>query len=971
MNSTTQLVLLVFISLAVIGLLVARRRTLAKMAVRNIIRKRRFTVIIIAGLLVATAMISGALVVGDTFDYVNKQDTFIRTGAVDIIVSVRNPAGETSFFDQAIAYNLMDAIKNGSLPHLDGAQPAIRKSVAVKDLSSGLIFPSATIFGFDIQNTIEQLLDENGHPIALDDIDNDNVVLNKALADEVNAKVGDSLLMMPQTGVPATVRLSHIASDSGMARWQNSKLVFVKLSYAQTGMRLDPQTTSLEPKTINCIDVSNVGSVEKGYLVTDLALEDLKSTLPSGYTYYFETIKKDGIDASEASSEQTTQIFVIMSSFAIIAGVALIVNIFVMLAEERKPEMGISRAIGMQRRDLTQSFLFEGVLYALAAAAIGALAGLLIAALMMIAFSTVYGGGLAFTLHYDSNSLVVAACAGFLITLVTVAASSWRVSNLNIVRAIRDIPEPILAKSERRYTVTGVAMIVLGLLFALQGLSARQNLGLDIGAALVVFGIPLVTVRFVKPRIPFTLAGLLIIWWVLDPTDLKTRLFGELSGGMEMFIVAGVLLVAGGVVVVIFNSDLLLNGLVKIFGRKKSLLPVLEIAISYPMNKRFRTGLTLFIFALIMFTVSMMSMIASFQRESVDSVAQQFSGGFEIVGVSIKDMTKDDIDHGLGEMSYGSGIIDRVEVARTAAVEILRPDENDTIQYSMMGFSQTMLSDNQFSLSQRSKAYETDEDAWNAVASNSSLVIIDGSVVPNGIGLMGGIIAVDLGETLTVAMTDNHMVNLTVVGIMDQQFNMGIYTLDTFLQNESPANSQNLFYMSTAPNSPQAPTDVAKALEIEFASYGLRTYVVRDLVKDVMDTTSSVMQLMEIFLGMGLVVGTSGLGIITIRNVAERRQEIGVMRAIGFQRDMILKSFMLESSFVSLLGIILGVIFGLALSYRLWDWGGFSKNAAFVVPWGEILLLVVIAFGITLAATMPPARRASRLAPAEALRRVD
>lgn len=970
MDSTTQLVMIVVLSLAVIGLLVARRLTLAKMAARNIVRKKRFTVIIIAGLLVATAMISGALVVGDTLDYVNKQDTFQRTGPVDIIVSVKNPAGETTYFSEALAYNLIDAIKNGSLQHLDGAQPAVRESIAVQDLSNGLIFPSATVFGFDIQNTIEQLLDENGHAITVNDIDNDNVVLNEALADEVSAKVGDSILMIPGTGIPVTVKISHIASDKGMARWQGSKLVFVNLSYAQTGMWLGPQTV-VEPDLINRIDVSNLGTVENGYLVTDLALEDLNSALPSGYTYDFQTIKKDGIDASETASKQVTQIFVIMSSFAIIAGVALIVNIFVMLAEERKPEMGISRAIGMQRGDLTQSFLFEGVLYALAAAAIGALAGLGIAAVMMSAFSTVFGGGLAFALHYEGNSLVVAACAGFLITLVTVAASSWRVSNLNIVRAIRDIPEPILAKSERRYIVSGFAMIALGFMFALQGFSAKQSLGFDVGAALIVFGIPLVTVRYVRPRIPFTLAGAFIIWWVLDPTDLRTQLFGEMGGGMEMFIVTGVMLVSGGVVMAIFNSDLMLNGLVKIFGRKKSLLPVFKTAISYPMNKRFRTGLTLFIFALIMFTLTMMSMIASFQRESVDGVAQQFSGGFEIVGASIKDMTKDDINHGLSEMSYGSDIVDRVEVARTASIGILRPDENETIQYSMIGFSQTMLSDNQFSLAQRSSAYETDEGAWNAVASNSSLVIIDGSVVPSPVGTSMGIIAVDLGETLTVAMANSQMVNLTVVGIMDQQFNMGIYTMDTFLQNESPANSQNLFYVSTASNSPRTPTDVAKSLEIQFVSYGLRTYVVRDLVKDVMETTSSVMQLMEIFLGMGLIVGISGLGIITIRNVAERRQEIGVMRAIGFQRDMILKTFMLETSFVSLLGIMLGVIFGLSLAYRLWDWGGFSENAAFVIPWVEILFLVAIAFAITLVATLPPARKASKLAPAEALRRVD
>jgi len=967
MDSTMQLISLVLIAFAAVGILAVRRKTLAKMAMRNIVRKRRFSVIIIAGLLVATAMISGALVVGDTLDYVNKQYTFETTGPVDIVVTATNLASESTYFDESIANDLIGQIRDGNITHLDGAQPVIRESVAIQDLSNGLFFPSATLFGFDMENAIDRLLDENGQPVTPDEIEDGRIVLNEALADELGANVGDYLMMIPGTGLPGTVKVSHIASDTGMARWQNSKIVFMSLTYAQIGVLL-------EPHMINAIDVSNAGSAEKGYLVTDQALEDLRSSLPSlqsGVIYDFNTIKQDGIETSEAISDQVTQIFVIMSSFAIIAGVALIINIFVMLAEERKPEMGISRAIGMQRGDLTQSFLFEGVLYAIAAAAVGALAGLAIAAVMMSAFSTIFGGGLAFVLHYDSNSLIIAACAGFLITLLTVAVSSWRVSNLNIVRAIRDIPEPVLAKSERRHIVSGILMVVVGLLFALQGLSTRQSLGVDAGAALVVFGIPLVTVRYARPRIPFTVAGAFIIWWVLDPTDLRNEIFGVLGGGMEMFIVTGVLLVAGGVVIVIFNSDILLNGLVKVFGRKKSLLPVFKTAISYPMNKRFRTGLTLFIFALIMFTVTVISMIASFQRESVDGVAQQFSGGFEIMGISIKDMPKEDLERGLGEIGYGSETVDRYEVARTATVSILRPEENESVRYSMIGFSRSMLSDNQFSLMQRSESYQTDEDAWNAVADNSSLVIVDGSVVPNPFGTSMGIIVIHLGETITVAAGENNLENLTVIGIMDQQFNFGIYTLDTYLQDESPANSQNLIYLSTASHSPQSPGDVSNALETHFASYGLVTYVVRDLVEEVMSTISSTMQLMEIFLGMGLIVGISGLGIITIRNVAERRQEIGVMRAIGFQRDMILKTFMLETSFVSLLGIILGVVFGLALSYRLWDWGGFSENAAFVIPWGEILLLVMIAFGITLVATLPPARKASRLAPAEALRRVD
>jgi putative ABC transport system permease protein len=131
------------------------------------------------------------------------------------------------------------------------------------------------------------------------------------------------------------------------------------------------------------------------------------------------------------------------------------------------------------------------------------------------------------------------------------------------------------------------------------------------------------------------------------------------------------------------------------------------------------------------------------------------------------------------------------------------------------------------------------------------------------------------------------------------------------------------------------------------------------------------MQLMEVFLGIGLIVGITGLGIITIRNIAERRQEIGVMRAIGYQRNMVLSTFMIETSFISLLGILLGLVLGLSLSYQMWEWGGFNESSPFVIPWWEVTLIVSVAFGITLLSTTPPSRRAARLAPAEALRRVD
>ena len=67
--------------------------------------------------------------------------------------------------------------------------------------------------------------------------------------------------------------------------------------------------------------------------------------------------------------------FTTFGSFSIAAGILLIFLIFVMLAAERRGELGIARAVGTRQRNLVQMFLFEGVAYDVLAAAVGAVLG--------------------------------------------------------------------------------------------------------------------------------------------------------------------------------------------------------------------------------------------------------------------------------------------------------------------------------------------------------------------------------------------------------------------------------------------------------------------------------------------------------------------------------------------------------------------------------------------------------------------
>ena len=123
------------------------------------------------------------------------------------------------------------------------------------------------------------------------------------------------------------------------------------------------------------------------------------------------------------------------------------------------------------------------------------------------------------------------------------------------------------------------------------------------------------------------------------------------------------------------------------------------------------------------------------------------------------------------------------------------------------------------------------------------------------------------------------------------------------------------------------------------------------------------------FMGLGLLVGVASLGVISFRAVVERRQAIGVQRAVGFSRRMVLKQFLLESSLISLLGTVLGLGLGFLVSWHLVnDIGKEFDGLAFSVPWTTVVAIVILAYLFSLLTAFWPARQASMIYPAEALR---
>jgi putative ABC transport system permease protein len=198
----------------------------------------------------------------------------------------------------------------------------------------------------------------------------------------------------------------------------------------------------------------------------------------------------------------------------------------------------------------------------------------------------------------------------------------------------------------------------------------------------------------------------------------------------------------------------------------------------------------------------------------------------------------------------------------------------------------------------------------------------------------------------------------------------GISASQSTLANAFPGRTEpTIYYFTTAPG--VDPDRAAARLEGAFLSNGLEAESMRKVVHEAVAANRTFNRLIQGFMALGLVVGVAALGVISARAVVERRQQIGVMRAIGFRRSMIQAVFLLESSFVALTSIVVGTALGLLLGWNIVEdqkrtpsWSGLEM----VVPWADLVLIFVAVYAVALLATLAPAIRASRISPAEALR---
>src|SRR6266508_4621534 len=766
-TATTLLGIVGLVGLTVLGW-AGRKRFPLRIGAGNFFRRKTQVAIVVAGLLIGTAIISSSFIIQSTFDYTVRAAVFRALDAVDEVVFVASPGGTRTAFSAQVWADLRANL--GAMPDVAAVAPRYQLNGAVIDKSTSLFEPTATGIGFDAANHLGAFVRADGSSWNGSELQVTEAIINDRLAAAVEARVGDGLVVNvggPQGLVRFNVTVNRIVQDAGRGAWNDGENLFLPLGALQAALG--------EVGKINTITVANVGGVTQGYLRSDDVVREMTPYLPTTPAFTIAKAKADSIDGASRNIDQLSQVFILLGFFTVIAGVLLIINIFVMLAEERKGEMGVARALGMRRKNLVQSFVSEGLLYALLSSLVGTFAGLLVAGVILWGFSQVFGasafGGGGFILTWTDSDLISGFAIGFLITMATIGAASWRVSKLNIVRAIRGIPEPVQHRSTPRQVAVGAAVAVLGAIGFAVALVQKSRLLQDVGPVRLAFGLAVLTMRVLPPRAVFTAAGAFIVGWVLSPR----KFFSIANADITLFIAAGLLLVFGGLLIVMFNSDSVLALATKIV-RRRTWRPVVRTAIAYPMNKKFRTGATLASLALVMFTIATMSGIQAEVSSSITTTSARESGGFDLFATALIpipnwDQAFANYSAQAAQQNFSANrtlSLSQARVRLSTDAGLAGPLHN----YSLLGVASGLTPP--FALQARDPAYADDGAAWAAIQDNHGLAIIDGSVVAQNFGPNFGTLEATVGSDFYFRPNETAAAQrLTIIGILYEQFTQG------------------------------------------------------------------------------------------------------------------------------------------------------------------------------------------------------
>jgi len=433
----TLITILLITTLVIVGVVVVLalgNLLFFKIGVRNIPRRRTQMWLIVFALMLSTTLLSSALATGDVITTAVQSVAVYNLGSVD--ETITGGHGALGLFPDGVYREVVDLAQHNHDIAAVGAA-LVEQNLLVADITSRQVRSKVTALAVipGSEQGFGGMQDDQSHkPLAIAALSNNEVYLNHTTAILLNAHTGDSIYLYSQrwTGIRYKMRVAGIVIDGGLVGSTPALL-----SNVQTFRNIEHRYDDISEIFISNHNDGSVSNADLSDRIADLLRDRIRED------ERVTEIKQIGVQTSQKAEDLFSRVFALFCLFALAIGLLLIFLIFILLAAERRVEMGMARAIGVQRRHIVLMFLFEGTVYDLLASFVGLGVGIGLGTLLVVFLGpTLARFNFPLKLTIQPHSLILTYCLGVIFTFCSVVTSSWLVSRMTVVDAMRDLPEP-------------------------------------------------------------------------------------------------------------------------------------------------------------------------------------------------------------------------------------------------------------------------------------------------------------------------------------------------------------------------------------------------------------------------------------------------------------------------------------------------------------------------------------------------
>ncbi len=656
---------------------------------------------------------------------------------------------------------------------------------------------------------------------------------------------------------------------------------------------------------LNVVDGSDVQNVRAAY---EQALRAALNPLQSGLS--LQAVREQSLQAARGATD-FGEYFTYFSFFLVVSALLLTMLFFKLGIEQRLREIGLLRAVGFSIAQIRMLFLREGILLAVLGSVLGLIGAIAYGWLMMFGLRTWWVGAVGTTLlrlHIAPLSLLIGALG---IVLVAALCTWWVLRSLTKVS-----PRGLMAGNYFGERESGIGNRESGM-----SKSWRRRVAVSPRLFAIVFGV----------------IGLLLLF------SAALKLIGQVGG----FFGAGITLL---IALLFFWSAWLRS--------KKQLLagsgwwPVSQLGFR---NATTRPGRSVLCIALIAFATFIIVAVDAFRKDNSISTLDKKSGtgGFALAAESLLPIVYDpNAKEGRAELGLENESLNDVKITRfrvrpgddTSCLNLYQP-RNPRI----LGVSDDFIKAERFAFqSSVAKTEQEKANPWLLLAKNPQSAISNlQSPIPviADANSMTYVLHKALGDTLQVNDSGGQPLTLQIVAALS----------DSLLQGELLMSEQNFlrvfpdqqgwrFFLLDVPTEKQQA--VATALEDKLADFGFDATTTAEKLAEFHRVENTYLSTFQALGGLGLLLGTVGLAAVLLRNVLERRRELALLRATGFQPHHLMLMVVAENALLLTCGLLTGIVCALlAVAPALLARGGQLSLVS-------LLLLLTVVFITGLAASL-------------------